>query len=219
MQQQFSCNFVSRNRNSSQRKIACGLQFDEIKYCLNNHEGDVAVRRRFSLIGSGFEDQISEITIFKYVFHITEARYLNHNRKENYAFGCLLRGDNSVLFTPHQKTPKFIPCSIKWELHLVIFLFGKYFLHPSDENTTLIGNYDWMNTFCAPVYKFIHLYTRKTILPHPLFFIFFFYLFIFYYYYFFFSICLLSFKYRWKPLVFFFKCCWWGLYIHVRPLP
>ena len=38
-----------------------------------------------SLIGSGVEDQISEITIFKFLLHIPVAGYLNHSRKNKSA--------------------------------------------------------------------------------------------------------------------------------------
>ena len=40
----------------------------------------------FSLIGSGVEDQISEIIIFKLLLHIPVALCLSHSRKENLCF-------------------------------------------------------------------------------------------------------------------------------------
>ena len=65
-------------------------------------DGDIAVRRGFSLIGLGVEDQISEIMILKFILHIPVARCLNHSRKENFCFILLVYDlgiDNSVLFT------------------------------------------------------------------------------------------------------------------------
>ena len=45
----------------------------------------------------------------------------------------------SVYPTPN--SPISIPYSLRWELQLVTFLSGKYFLHQKDDNTTLIGKY------------------------------------------------------------------------------
>ena len=53
---------------------------------------DVAVRRGFSIIGSGVEDQISDITILNFLLHIPVARCLNHSRKENLYFWLIITG-------------------------------------------------------------------------------------------------------------------------------
>ena len=38
------------------------------------------------MIGSGVEDQFSEITTFIVLLQISEARCFNHHRKENFCF-------------------------------------------------------------------------------------------------------------------------------------
>ena len=52
--------------------------------------GDIAVRLGFSLSGSVVEDQISEITILKFLIHVPAARCLNHSREKNYASGVTM---------------------------------------------------------------------------------------------------------------------------------
>ena len=63
-------------------------------------KGDIAVRRGFSLIGSGVEDQISEITLFKFLLHIPVTRCLNHSRKENFCFWLIIVDNCPVYPTP-----------------------------------------------------------------------------------------------------------------------
>ena len=50
---------------------------------ISTWKGDILVRRGVSVIGSGVEDQISEIIIFTFLLHIPIARYMKLNRKEN----------------------------------------------------------------------------------------------------------------------------------------
>ena len=48
--------------------------------------------KNFYPIGSDVEDQISEITVFKFLLRITEAWCLNHSKKENLCFWLIIMG-------------------------------------------------------------------------------------------------------------------------------
>ena len=77
-------------------------------------EEDIAVRQGFSLIGSGVEDQISEITIFKFLLHIPGALCLNHFKQKgkfmllSYDYGEIIQSSS---LTPPQKLLNLMPCS------------------------------------------------------------------------------------------------------------
>ena len=70
-------------------------------------KGNIAVRWVFSLIGSGVEEQISEITIFKYLLHIPVARCLIHSRRENVCFWLIISRRYFSPVYPIPKIPKF----------------------------------------------------------------------------------------------------------------
>ena len=89
---------------------------DVLKFIVNSNlvkytakdKGDIAVRRGFSLLGSGVEDQISEITTYKFLLHIPVAER-NPSRKENLCFWHY-NGETVQSCLSHPKTPKLIPC-------------------------------------------------------------------------------------------------------------
>ena len=55
-------------------------------------KGDIAERRGFSIRGSGVEDQISEITIFKLLLYILLAGRLNHSIDSCFRFIITITG-------------------------------------------------------------------------------------------------------------------------------
>ena len=59
---------------------------------IREFKGDIAIRRGFSLITSGNEGQISEITIFKSLLDIPVLRCLNNKGKENLCSWLLITG-------------------------------------------------------------------------------------------------------------------------------